>query len=70
MEASNMPFSKWDPNAPAATASPAARLPRNKNGAGRDPEIMDIIPFFSYKTQDTITGRYVPTCRSNAHAAC
>jgi len=49
-----MLFSRWDPNAPAATASPAATLPSNKNGDGLDREPMDIIPFFSDSTQDII----------------
>lgn len=65
-----MPFSRWDPNAPAATASPAAKLPSNKNGEGRGREFMVSIPFFGYTTQATIRERYVPTCRLNAHAAC
>lgn len=59
MGASNRLFNRWDPNAPAATASPAATLPNNKNGDGLAPEIMDIIPFFSYTTQDIIRVRCV-----------
>jgi len=56
MEASNIPFRRWEPNAPAATANPAATLPSNKNGDGLDAAIMDIVPFFGYKTQDIIRG--------------